>query len=228
MTTFSNFLNILPDPNYKIGQAGESNASGSAGPGFASIKLSSQAPIMRDRTNSGRLVSRSAAYHRWEVDISYNPMTRAEFDPVYAFLLEKQGSLKPFYVSLPNYLSGATNTSVTSAASAGSSTLLINTTNCSVGDMFHIQDSADSAHTKAYKVVRVEDSSTYSTLLGTPGTGKQRLHIIPPLQKSVTSGSIVNFTAPLIRVIQSGDVNEYSLNTNNLYSFSLKLEEACS
>lgn len=227
MAVFSTFLNVLPDPNYKIGEAGESNASGSAGAGFASLKVSSKAPIMRDRTNGGRLVTRSAAYHMWEVDISYNPMTRQEFDPVYTFLLEKQGSLKPFYVSLPNYRGGATNTTCL-AASAGSPTVIITANNCAPGDMFHIEDSSDSSHTKAYKVTRVETTTTYNSDLGSPGTGKERIHITPPLQKSVSSGATLNFATPLIRVIQSNDTQEYSLGTNNLYNFSLKLEEACS
>jgi hypothetical protein len=228
MATFSEFLNILPDPNYKIGTAGESSSSGTAGAGFASIKLSSDAPIMRDRTNSGRLVSRSAAYHRWDIDISYNPMTREEFDPIFTFLLEKQGSLKPFFISLPNYRAGATNTTVSGGTSAGSSTLLILNTNCAPGDLFHIEDPFDSAHTKAYKVLRVEDTTTYNTTLGSPGTGNKRIHILPPLQKAVSSVAVVNFSTPLIKVIQSGDIQEYSLNNNNLYSFSLKVEEACS
>jgi len=30
----------------------------------------------------------------------------------------------------------------------------------------------------------------------------------------------------LIRVVQTSDVQEYSLGTNNLYTFSLNLEEA--
>lgn len=86
--------NILPDPNNLINTAGLD--SGTASPGFASVKLSSNQPIMRDRTRSGRLVSRAVSYHLWNIDISYNPMTKSQFNPIYGFLLEKQGSLKPF------------------------------------------------------------------------------------------------------------------------------------
>lgn len=207
--------NILPDPNNVISTAGV-DISGTAGPGFASVKLSSDQPIMRDRTRSGRLVSRAVSYHQWNIDISYNPMTKAQFNPIYGFLLEKQGSLKPFFVELPQYRGQAVSSKIASSGVAGSNTLTLdNITDIEVGMMFIINDSADSTHTKAYIITRA--SSTPDQITFTPG-----------LQKAVNNGATVNFTNPKIRVIQSGDVQEYSLNTNNLYSFSLKLEEACS
>jgi|SRR6056300_473153 hypothetical protein len=204
--------NTLPDPNNAINTEGLD--SGTSGPGFASVKLSSDQPIMRDRTRSGRLVSRAVSYHLWNIDIAYNPMTKAQFNPIYAFLLEKQGSLKPFFVELPQYRNQSVTSKTAFSAVAGSNTIIVNnTTGIRAGMMFNINDSLDTTHTKAYVVTRA--SST--TLTFTPG-----------LQKAVSTGATVNFTNPKIRVIQSGDVQEYALNTNNLYSFSLKLEEACS
>ena len=41
--------------------------------------------------------------NKWNIDIGYNPMTQAEFLPVYNFLLQRSGPLNPFYVSLPQY-----------------------------------------------------------------------------------------------------------------------------
>lgn len=199
--------NILPDPYHLITPAGE--IGGAAGPGFASVSLSSNQPIMRDRTNSGRVVSRVSAYHKWEIDIKYNPMTKAEFDPVFGFLLEKQGTLKPFFVSLPQYRVQNISNKTASATAAGSTTIVCNTTGIVVGALFTITDT-DSAHTKAYMVNRVGDSS---------------ITITPGLAKAISSTADLIFTDPTIKVIQSGDTQQYSLNTENLYSFSLKLEE---
>ena len=56
MATFTSFSEILPDPNNTIGEAGQ--PGGSAGPGFASVKFSSIAPVTTTRTNSGRVISR--------------------------------------------------------------------------------------------------------------------------------------------------------------------------
>ena len=88
MASFTTFLDILPDPSNPIGDAGQAlatNSGGVAGPGFASVKLSSNRNTMVDKTNSGRSVARSIAGHTWKVGITYNPLTRDQFEPVYSF-----------------------------------------------------------------------------------------------------------------------------------------------
>jgi hypothetical protein len=61
---------------------------------------------------------------------------------------------------------------------------------------------------------------------GSPGDNHQLIQFIPALQRAVSSSASIIFNDPKFRVVLSSDVSEYSLNTNNLYSFSLKLEEA--
>ena len=101
MATFNTIQHTLPDPNNPIGEGGQT--TGTTGPGFASVKLESEHNIMNIRTNSGRLVSRELSGHKWNISLSYNPMTRDEFDPVYSFLLQKRGAMRPFFLSLPQY-----------------------------------------------------------------------------------------------------------------------------
>jgi hypothetical protein len=206
--------NILPDPNNRINDAG-TDVSGDYGPGFKSVSLKSKQPIMTDRTNSGRVITRVHAYHQWIIDVSYNPLTKAEFDPIYNFLLHKQGSLKPFYISLPQYrTSGITSRTVSSTVAAGAQVITASSAaNIEPGMLFRINDSQDSNHEKAYMVTQVSGSS---------------LTIIPGLARGVTGGAALEFAAPTIKVRQTSDSRDYSLNTNNLYSFSLKLEEASS
>jgi len=107
----------LPDPNFKRHFDGSDNASGTVGPGFASIKLTNDQKILVSRTNSQRLLARAVAGQKWNIDINYHPMTRAEFEPVFNFLLAKQGPLTPFFVSLPQYRTPQNSTWATSAAS---------------------------------------------------------------------------------------------------------------
>jgi hypothetical protein len=241
------YQEVLPDPNYAIGNDG--STSGTNGPGFASVSLTSKSPIMKTRTNSGRMVARAIKSHQWDISISYNPMTRAEFEPVYNFLLNRRGSLKPFFVSLPQYrtpqdsnFAGNVKVFAPSASSdvivtgtqnsvRAGSTLLpvdgISAGNPSPGDLFTITDANDTNHKKAYRVTQVETPSSFATV-GTPDapTGTERIiHCIPGLQKSTANNADVVFAAPLIRVIAT-DVQEYSLNKEGLYTFSLKLEEA--
>jgi hypothetical protein len=102
MPTLTNTTNILPNPDNAYNVAGQDSGN-DTGPGFVSVKLSSEHKINNQRTNSGRLISRELSGHKWNIDITYNPLTREEFDPVYSFLLQSRGSMKPFFISLPQY-----------------------------------------------------------------------------------------------------------------------------
>ena len=231
---FTNFANRLPDPNYKITEAGENSSSGLAGPGFKTVKFSSEQPTSFSRTNSGRVITRAIVGHNWKINITYNPMTRDQFEPVYNFLLEKRGRLKPFFVALPQYSSSRTTTSgtisVDGAASAGATNIKVDgfgsvTGGLRPGDMFTITDSNNSNHKKIYQITRVADNSNRLTT-DTIATDERRYYITPPLEKDVSDNSTLVYSEPLVRVVQTADIQEYSLGTNNLYSFALNLEEA--
>ena len=230
---FTSFANRLPDPAFKITEAGENSNSGLAGPGFASVKFSSEQPISVSRTNSGRVITRAIVSHVWKIQISYNPMTRDEFEPVYNFLLEKRGRLKPFFVKLPQH-SPRTTTSGTytiqGPASAGSSSILTTVSSLSgglrPGDLVTINDSQNSNHTKAYQIVKVNDSTNkLSSDTDLNNANERRLFLVPPLARTVSNSSTVTFANPLIKVMLQSDIQEYDLGTNNLYEFSLNLEE---
>jgi hypothetical protein len=239
MATFTSFMDQLPDPNFKINTAGASDSSGSAGPGFAKIKFSSNNQVQVGRTISGRGITASPGYHMWEFSINYNPMTRAEFEPVSNFIESRRARLYPFYVVLPQHAApqnstfatytASTNPPVAAATTAGASTLTITVPavngDPSPGDFLNISDPNDANHKKAYKVVRVETNTTYQTGTTQPATTQRRIHIIPPLSRAVSSSAATIFSNPKFRVIQKSDTIEYDLDTDNLYQFSLNLEE---
>ncbi len=234
----------LPDPVNKIMDSGlQDNSNGTAGPGFASVQLSSVQPTMGDRTNGARYISRSLAKQHWTISINYNPLTRDEFEPVNSFLMSRQGSLLPFFVTLPQYSTTRNLTFFTYAQSndlsvvglvpSGSTRMLVDGfTSASgsprPGDMFNIVDSFNSNHVKAYMVTRVETAADHSSVFTpTDPTAAQRVvHFNPPLTYETQNNSVVDFTESNIRVVQTGDTTEYSLGVNGLYNFSLKLEEA--
>lgn len=314
------FSNILPDPVNKITEAGVyDNSTGTAGPGFASLAVRSVRDTQVSRTISGRGITRSQGSQNWEIDITYNPMTRDQFEPVYSFLLSRNARRSPFYVALPQYsssrssawdtLANSESLFVKTAAAAGESSLVIRhydlTGAPKPGDMFTITDVNDTNHTKAYRITRVETSTVYETAV--TDSKEVRIHFVPPLVRAVATGltnitttstntttetftlashglsigqelkmvsgnttdltvdqiyyviaagfttsafristtsggSAVNLTSatntvftpsptkpvfvdPKIRCILKNDVQEYSLNTNNLYQFGLNLEE---
>ena len=248
MATFTlPYQNTLPDPNNTFAEAG-GGLSSINGPGYASVKLSSDQKIMNTRTNSGRLISRSSSGHKWGIDISYNPMTREEFEPVYSFISQQKSSLKPFYVSLPQYrvprdplfATYVASNTFTSASLyyngfAGTTALVIQHAgynwathgSAKPGDLFTVEDSGNSSHTKVYQITRVEtENIQLAVVTNALVVTQQRIHFTPPMQRTLTGAANVNFHNPKFRVILTSDMIEYSLNTNNLYSFSLKLEEA--
>lgn len=236
MGAFSAFANRLPDPAFGVDEAGQNvNSTANFGPGFASVTFSKEQPTMMSRTNSGRVVSRSIVGEKLNIAITYNPLTRAQFEPVYSFLSEKKGRLKPFFVSLPQYADAQDSTysgtfTVDGAYAAGKDNFLADHSSLTGtpkrGDTFTITDSANSNHTKLYTVTRVQTNSDYYSGESQPSADQYRIYCQPNLVYSVADNSTLNFVSPLVRVIQSSDVREYSLGTNNLYSFSLSLEEA--
>ena len=236
MAAFSDFLNTLPDPSNKIGDAGQADSSGSAGPGFASVKFTSEQPSSISRTNSGRVISRAIVGQRWKIQISYNPMTREQFEPIYAFLQEKRGRLQPFFVILPQYSTSRDSTlnrtvTTNTAVSAGANHFVAagfgsGNGELKIGDMINFNDSNNSTHKKAYQITRVLTNSNYLTGGIQPSSSQRLYYVSPHIEKAVASGQGVVYTNTKFRVIQASDVTEYDLGTNNLYQFSLSLEEA--
>ena len=246
MAQFTAFQNILPDPNNRIsysGSASSSDTGAALGPGWASTQLVSKQPVVQNRTNSGRVVARALAGHTWEIIVNYNDLTKAEFMPIYSFLIQKVGKLNPFFIALPQYQ--VAQDSTFAAAMAGGTAITVNETDppagrnyflCAYtgngsprpGDIFTISDTSNTAHTKLYMVTRIETNTDYNSNVGAqPSTNsKIRIHFTPSLTYSVANGSYLDFTSPLVRVVNSSDTNEYTLKPNGLYSFSLKVEEA--
>lgn len=243
------FTNTLPDPNNPITPAGASTGTGPVnGPGYASVSLKSQLPSMTTRTNSGSAIVRNIAGHKWEMSLSYNPLTRAEFEPLHAFLLQKKGATSHFFVSLPQYLApqnsafktfvSSNNFAPTADVAAGVDSFLITNASYaydtgdtdqglpSAGDIFSITDTNDTNHKKVYMITRVETRTDYSTA-PQPLAAQLKISFTPPLQKSVESTtSTIKFTDVQFRVINKNKDIGYNLDVNNLYKLSLSLEEA--
>ena len=154
--------------------------------------------------------------------------------------------MRPFFLSLPQYkeprdptfatyvVNGVNQFITTASAAAGAVKFTVNEQDydsstdgaAKPGDLFTIDDTNDTNHTKVYQVVRVETAQSYNTNSTAVTTGQLRIEFIPALQRAVSTAANINFHNPQFRVIMQNDVQEYSLNTDNLYSFSLKLEEA--
>ena len=211
--------NVLPDPNNNITPSGESSGTGAvAGPGFSAVTLTSQQPIVMNRSNSGLAFKSINRYQKFMVDIKYNSLTKTQFNVVYPFLLQRQATLEAFFVELPQYgnsNAGTKNITLSSTVAAGSTELTLNNINSiAVADMFFITDPQDDVHVKTYKVTKINGTT---------------ITITPPLQRKLDhtlSGTRqVSFGTPKMRVCVMGSDIQYSVDAKGLYSFSVKLEE---
>lgn len=211
--------NTLPDPTNKINAAGEIDSSGNAGPGFSAVTVTSKQPISINRSNSGLAFRNVSKYQMFTVNISYNKLTKEEFNVVYSFLLEKQASLEAFFVQLPQYGNTQAGTkNIAANASAGVNQLTLNNvTNIVPGDLFSVTVPTDDTHVKVYKVTKINSSV---------------ITITPQLQRPINTASsgieTANFAVPKMRVTYTGSDIQYSIDASGLYSFSVKLEETLS
>lgn len=210
----------LPDPNNRISIAGNTTA-GSYGPGFSSVTLKSNQPVVSNKSNSGLSFRSIVKYHQWELDIKYNDLTKSDFNVIYPFLLERQQTQEAFFVELPQYgnavaATQSVNTGNTLGAGRNQIPLTGNGINdINMGDMFDLINSNDSLHLKAYKVTKV--NTTTNTIFFSPG-----------LQRRVYAGDsvTVSFTRPRIRARVKGSTLTYQVKANGLYTFSVNVEEA--
>jgi len=220
--------NTLPDPNNTITPSGESTGAGAiAGPGFSAVTVTSKQPISINRSNSGLAFRNVSKYQMFTVNISYNKLTKEEFNVVYSFLLEKQASLEAFFVQLPQYgsTSAGTKTIANGTWSAGTNQLALNNaTDIVPGDLFSVTVPTDDTHVKVYKVTKINSSV---------------ITITPQLQRPINATSLTNDTVnfgasasggppPKMRVTYTGSDIQYSIDASGLYSFSVKLEETLS
>ena len=79
-------------------------------------------------------------------------------------------------------------------------------------------------HKKTYMVTRVQTTADYETGTTQPQATQVKIDFMPGFAKAVSNTDDFVFHNPLIKVIAQ-DVQQYSLNTNNLYSYKLDLEE---
>jgi len=202
--------------------------SGDSAPGFKTVSVTSTSPIMKSRTNSGKLITRYASYHRFDFSVSYHKLQKSQFMPLYTFLLEKQGSLKPFFVEMPQYQGAGGNLTLASTGTAGDVSLTVSLGTDGVapalGDLFTIEDSSNSNHTKSYMVNKIETYEEYRA--AQPAEDEINIYFTPPLSNSISSGSTIIFDRPLVKVINKSDKQQYTIDQDNLYSIKLSLEEA--
>jgi hypothetical protein len=228
------YSNTLPAPGTLINAAGAADVNGLPAPGFKGLDFDSVYPVGISRTRSNRGLPNSGGEHYWTFTISYNEMTKEEFEAVNSFLMGHNTRLNPFYVVLPNYAAPEDSAFATYAAGntitapdaqyAGDTTVeIVAPEGLKPGCFINFVDSDDALHKSTYRVARVESPSQHAGVA--PAAGRLRLTIFPPLQRDFSGTVTVRFTNPTFRVIQRNSISPKFDNNNIVDSFSLQVEE---
>ena len=71
-------------------------------PGFRNVQTSWRHYNLMSESVNGRIQVRSLGSSRREFTLEFPPMTKAEFEPIYDFILLQQGMLETFDIAIPN------------------------------------------------------------------------------------------------------------------------------
>jgi len=182
-------------------------------PEFQAINLESRHSNLMSESISGKVQVRAIGGQKWAFTAKYNPMTRAEFNPVYAFVISQQG-MKGTFTIVPPVISSTTGSAtgtmlVNGATGAGTGTVSIDgiTGDIKAGDVIKFAN-----HTKVYMVTA--DRS-----------GAGDISIEPALVSDVADNEVITYNSVPFTCRLNNDLQAYSLASNEYYEFELDMIE---
>lgn len=182
-------------------------------PEFQAINIESKHSNVKSETVSGRMQVRTLGGQRWSFTAKYNPMTRTEFNPVYAFVISQQGMLGTFSITPPvvGSTSGDATGSMTasSAGAVGANAVAITgiTGTVKAGDFVKF-----AGHSKVYMVTADR-------------AGAGLMSIEPTLVQSVASSEAVTYNSVSFNMRLANDIQTYSLSSNEYYEYEIDMIE---
>ena len=182
-------------------------------PEFQAINLESRHNNVMSETVSGRMQVRTLGGQRWSFTAKYNPMTRAEFQPVFAFVMSQQGRFGAFTIVPPvigdasGDVSGTALVNATTAAGATSVAMDGITGTIKAGDFIKF-----ASHSKVYMVTADR-------------AGAGSVSIEPPLVSGVTDNEAITYDSVPFLMRLANDVQSYNLASNEYYEYELDMIE---
>jgi hypothetical protein len=187
-------------------------------PEFASVGFASEQKTITSTTDSGKMFAVQVDGQRFKFSASYPPMTRAEFAPVYSFIMKQRSQKETFQIALPDLKNAKGDVSgtitVSGSHSAGDTTIDITgiSNTIKAGDFIKF-----GGHSKVYLVVEdaTGDSSNDATIT-----------IEPPLRNSLSNGESVTYDGIEFTVRLTNDLQEFNTNDLDTYRFEVDFIEA--
>ena len=181
-------------------------------PEFQAINLKSTHNNVKSTTVSGRVQVRSIGGQKWAFSAKYNPMTRAEFQPVFAFVTSQQGMLGTFGIVPP--VIGSTSGSATGTALVNGST--------SAG-VTSVPVDGFTGDIKAGDFVKFGHGKVYMLTADRNGAGD--ISIEPALISAVSDNETMTYNSVSFTMRMTNDVQSYSLSQFEYYTYEIDMEE---
>lgn len=191
-------------------------------PAPAAARITSHQPTLVSVAHSLKRQVRTRGAQRWAAALTYPPMSRAVFAPLWAFLVAQRGQYEAFQAVLPGYgtpLGTATGTPLAKGAAAAGATLIptdgwtININGIlKAGDYLKFAN-----HTKVYMAVADANSN---------GFGEATLSITPKLVTVVADNEALTVSSVPFTWQLAGDQVEQSVQPPLLIRAEIALLEA--
>lgn len=184
------------------------------------IKIKNNQTTIVSTSISGRRQARQLQNQRWEMTVSFPPMTRANFAPIFAFITAQRGKKETFTYT-PPLIDDALGTETGSVLvngihAVGDTTIAMDAFAGDGAGRFKAGDFLKFAsHDKVYMVVSdVTSSSNAATVT-----------IEPPLTTALADNSAVTYDSVPFTVALKNDVQEFQIGQDALYRYELDFIE---
>ena len=180
---------------------------------------SNQTTIVSTAIN-GRRQARQLQNQRWSMTVSFPPMTRASFAPIFAFITAQRGRKESFTYTPPiiddSLGTEAGSVLVNGIHAVADTTIAMDAFGADGAGRFKAGDFIKFAnHTKVYMVVSdVTSSSNAATVT-----------IEPPLTTALANNEAVTYDSVPFTVALKNDVQEFTVGQDALYRYELDFIE---
>lgn len=185
-----------------------------ATPEASAIEITSLKFNLMSESLSGRRQVRGIGSQRWSITASYNPMTRAEFMPVFSFIVAQDGQFETFQFVPP--IVGSTGGTATGTVTTTTS-VAIGATTVSLTGLTGVLKAGD-------YVKFANHSKIYMLMADRSGAGT--VAIQPPLVAAVASGQGVTYDNVPFTVRLNNDLQQYTLNGFERFVYQVDMVEA--
>jgi hypothetical protein len=190
---------------------------------FTTMNWQSNNNIVTTETLTNKIYSKDIGGHYWSLTLKSIPLSRADFDSIWVFIIQQKGTFDTFYLKPPQINStkgtfsnsSGTNLPVTSSGAVGATTVGV-TPNGSgtlkAGDIIKFDN-----HDKVYTITA--DVNLSNTIANT-------IDIFPALITAITTNEKVITEDVTLKVRLQNDVQEFKTNVNNLYEYEIDVRES--